>query len=98
MSEGHHWQSSSLPLFVKTVWGEGHHHVLLGREDAAGRAKSGNKKRRRRVGFGEREGDRGFGVSTVKVLLEDLGSKRVDRSVKAFEEVAVCSKCGERKS
>lgn len=38
-----HWESSKSPLFVKTIWQDGQHHVILGKNEAG---KRNNNKRR----------------------------------------------------
>lgn len=76
------WESSSRPLFVRTVWVDGHHHVVLGKEDPAANRP---KKSRSRVSSScsvnstdsrasgrENVNFQNFKVSTVKLILAGI--------------------------
>lgn len=76
------WESSSRPLFVKTVWIDGHHHVVLGNEDPASKRP---KKSRSRVSSScsinstvsrtsgkENIHVQNFKISTVKLILAGI--------------------------
>lgn len=92
-SDTTHWRSSVLPLFVRTVWTEGHHHVLLRQEDPFLRAKI-HKKKRKRITSDSSEGENGFQPSSVKLPLEDnIRNKKTDETAsQPFSETPICSK------
>lgn len=87
------WQSSVLPLFVRTIWTEGHHHVLLRHEDPILQAKS-RKMKRKRITSDSSEGENGFPLSSVKLSLEELKNRNADQEnlLKPFRETPICSK------
>lgn len=92
-SDTTHWQSSVLPLFVRTIWTEGHHHVLLRHEDPVLREKN-QKKKRKRITSDSSEGESGFRLSSVKLPLEEFRNRRQDHELplQSFSETPICSK------
>lgn len=82
-----HWASSSLPLFVKTVWADGHRHVVLRHEDPLAHSVTNPPKSRSRLSSScslksaksssktERINSQNFKVQTVKLLLSGNSKK-----------------------
>lgn len=89
-----HWQSSVLPLFVRTVWTEGHHHVLLRQEDPVFKVKQFNKNKRKRVISDSSETESGFRLASVKLPLDDLKTNKKSEQIatKTFIEAPICRK------
>lgn len=100
MSTITHWQSSVLPLFVRTIWTEGHHHVLLRHEDPNILKVNSNhfKNKRKRVISDSSETESDFRLATVKLPLEDFKNsssnyKKIEQfPTRAFTATPICSK------
>lgn len=94
-SDTTHWQSSVLPLFVRTVWTDGHHHVLLRQEDSVLKVRNCKNKRKRVVSDSISEKEIGFRLASVKLPLENCNNRKSEDQeiiIKPFTETPVCSK------
>lgn len=81
------WESSSLPLFVKTIWADGYRHVILRHEDPLAHDAANTPKSRSRLSSScslksnksctknERVNTQNLKVQTVKLLLAGTSSK-----------------------
>lgn len=86
-----HWDSSTRPLFVRTVWRDGQHHVLLQKEDAD-EFKRPLKSRRMVISASGKSsarsessntgGSSNFKVSSVKLLLNGVKGFKSDKRVR----------------
>lgn len=93
VSAGLRWESSSLPLFVKTVWTDGHRHVVLREEDPLAKYVASARKPRSRLtsscsskshpttNISERTSAQNLKIQTVKLLLSGINkTKGEDRT------------------